>query len=161
MSIFNTIRCRIGIHSWGKWEFVNKLSDLQVSTCLHCPAQITRDVLSLCLTSPSDTNIEIRELSFVLAMLEIKPSTSSENTDSYGSKHSETVELSVIHNDGTVQQLNTSLGSFSGWQTCRFFVIRTSWVSESFWQQQRDGNLEGFDTLSGVSIGYTRIPTQP
>jgi hypothetical protein len=81
--------------------------------------------------------------------------------DSDGGYYSANITLYVLWADGKLQELNTPLEDIPMWQSSRFLIISTEWETKTYWQQQRDGNLDGYDYSSGLSSQFIRIPVRP
>ena len=150
MGVLRKIRCMVGSHSWRQWEFT-EVESVQERACLYCQAAQQRNVLKAFIGSG-----EGAEASLSQEMLHLQPSR-SRTTDAYGGGHSEDVELFVIQGGGDVMPLHGSLATLPEWEKCRYFLVRTNWETRTFWQQQRDGYLEGYDVSSGSSVKYSRI----
>lgn len=137
------------VHNLQEWRFIDSVSSLQERSC-YCGALIEhRDILE-------DRFGSLAELAFKPEHLTQKPSSHRE-TDIYGGSSSSDTSLYVVWNNGHIERLNDSLSSLDSWREGRFLVMATQWESTTYWEQQRDGNLSGYETSSGSYGQFTRI----
>lgn len=162
--MIGAVRCWLGLHTWASWKFADEQSVDQIRSCYRCHLVGSRNLVALHLATLTERqgwegsfHSETLEVPFDPVMLSISPSEQS-YADDYGGGSSTTTHLFTIDADGGLSQQTAALSALPNWASYKWLLVRRRDVTRSYWQQQRDGSLEGYNIATREHVEYARIP---